>query len=320
MQGEGTMEHRQEIMEWLLGGDVSIQFQARRDLLDQDRPDLQGRIELEGWGARFLARRRPDGHWGKAFYQPKWTNSHYTLLDLKTLQLPQANEAVGESIALIAREQKSDDGGINPGKTIKESDVCINGMFLNYACYFGIDERALHSIVDFVIDQHMQDGGFNCRLNRFGAVHSSMHSTISVLEGIHEYEHQGYRYRLEALKEAEAAGREFLLLHRLYLSDRTGEVIDPKYLMLSFPGRWRYDVLRALDYFRDAGAAWDERMLPALEVLLKKRRRDGRWPLQARHPGQIHFEMEKPGQPSRWNTLRALRVLRTYGDRVDFVT
>ncbi|MEJ2012601.1 MAG: hypothetical protein P8X64_10320 [Anaerolineales bacterium] len=310
------MEYRQEIMEWLLQGDVSIQFQVRRDLLDQERPDLQGRVELEGWGARFLARRRPDGHWGKSFYQPKWTNSHYTLLDLKTLQLPQTNEAVRETIALIAREQKSDDGGINPGKTIKESDVCINGMFLNYACYFGIDEQSLHSIVDFVIDQHMHDGGFNCRLNRSGAVHSSMHSTISVLEGIREYERRGYSYRLEALKAAAAAGREFLLLHRLYLSDRTGEVIDPKYLMLSFPGRWRYDILRALEYFRDASIVWDERMRPALEVLLKKRRRDGRWPLQARHPGQTHFEMEKPGQPSRWNTLRALRVLRTYGDNI----
>lgn len=314
------MDYRQDILDWLLKGDVSIQYQVRRDLLNQEQPELQARIELEGWGARFLAKRRPDGHWGKSFYQPKWTNSHYTLLDLKTLQLPPSNEAVRESIALIAQQQKSDDGGINPSAgTIKESDVCINGMFLNYACYFGIDEQALHSIVDFVIGQHMPDGGFNCRLNRFGAVHSSMHSTISVLEGIHEYERRGYRYRLGALKAAAEAGREFLLIHRLYLSDRTGEVIDPKYLMLSFPGRWRYDILRALEYLRNAGIAWDERMRPALEVLLKKRRRDGRWPLQARHPGQVHFEMEKPGQPSRWNTLRALRVLRQYGDHASIM-
>lgn len=139
-----------------------------------------------------------------------------------------------------------------------------------------------------------------------------MHTTISVLEGVLEYERSGYKYRLGELRRVAATAREFLLIHRLFLSDRTGEVIDPKYLMLSFPGRWRYDILRALDYFQDAHIPWDERMRPALEALLGKRRRDGRWPLQARHPGETHLEMEKPGQPSRWNTLRALRVLRWY--------
>jgi hypothetical protein len=117
------------------------------------------------------------------------------------------------------------------------------------------------------------------------------------------------------LEDAEAAARDFLLVHELFKSDRTGEIIHEDFLRLSFPGRWRYDILRALDYFKDAGVDWDERMGPALEVVLKKRRVDGRWPLQAKIPGKIHFQMEVPGKPSRWNTLRALRVLKAYPKR-----
>jgi hypothetical protein len=302
----------QEIIDWLLQGDISIQYQARRDLLGEERPDLQAKISEDGWGARFLSKRKADGHWGKDFYQPKWISTHYTLLDLKTLQVSSNHDLIRQSVAKIAAGYKGEDGGINPGKTVKESDVCVNGMFLNYACYFGIDEEMTHSIVDFVIEQHMPDGGFNCRKNRSGARHSSMHSTLSLLEGLWEYERSGYGYRLPELQAASRAAREFLLIHQLFLSDRTGEIIHKDFLRLSFPGRWRYDILRALDYFQDAGIPWDERMAPAHEVLVRKRRADGRWPLQAKIPGQVHFEMEKPGQPSRWNTLRAARVFQAY--------
>jgi hypothetical protein len=185
-------------------------------------------------------------------------------------------------------------------------------MFLNYACYFGIEQEHLISIIDFILEQQLPDGGFNCQYNREGAQHSSMHSTISLLEGMWEYKRNGYDYRLTELDAASNAAHEFLLMHRLYKSDRTGEIIHKNFLRLSFPGRWYYDILRALDYFQDAGVSWDERMSDAIEVLLGKRKTDGRWPLQAKIPGQFHFEMEKPGKPSRWNTLRALRVLKRY--------
>ena len=154
--------------------------------------------------------------------------------------------------------------------TIKQSDVCINGMFLNYACYFKVEETALHSVVDFIISQHMPDGGFNCHSNRQGAVHSSLHTTISILEGIQEYVANGYDYRRIELDRIAVEAREFILQHRLYLSDHTGEIIDKRFLMLSYPSRWRYDILRALDYFRTAKVAYDPRMEPALEVLQKK--------------------------------------------------
>jgi hypothetical protein len=301
-----------QIIEWLLEGDVAIQYQVQRDLLGAEMPALRERIAKEGWGARFLQFRRANGHWGRGFYQPKWISTHYTLLELRNLELAPDHPVPIETVNMIVREQKGADGGINPAKTIPQSDVCINGMFLNYGCYFGIEQAELHSVVDFVIGQHMPDGGFNCHANRQGAVHSSLHSTISILEGIWEYGANGYEYRLAELQKLAEAGREFILQHRLFRSDHTGEIIDKRMLMLSYPSRWRYDILRALDYFRAAGVGYDPRMQDALDVVVNKRRSDGTWPVQARHAGQSHFEMEETGGPSRWNTLRVLRVLRYF--------
>lgn len=302
------------ILDWLLAGDVSIRYQVYRDLLGRDRPDLQQQITAEGWGAALLACRRPDGHWGQKFYQPKWTSTHYTLLDLCQLGIGQDHPQARESVSLVIDHEKGSDGGINPAGSVRLSDVCINGMFLNYACYFGVDREKLKPVVDFLLSQHMKDGGFNCRSNRSGAHHSSLHTTVSVLEGITRYRLEGYSYRLEELEAAAAASADFILLHRFYLSDRSGEVINPAFLRLSYPGRWRYDILRALDAFRQANIPWDERMQPALEILHQKRRPQGTWKLQAHHPGKVHIRMEKAGKPSRWNTLRALRVLKHYHD------
>jgi len=300
------------IVDWLLQGDVSIQYQVYRDLLQNPRPDLQERIAHEGWGARFLSVRNPNGTWGRGYYQPKWTSSHYTLMDLKSLQISPANEEIRESVNIIADNEKGDDGGINPSPTIKVSDVCMNGMFLNFACYFGIPQDRIDSVVDFILTQQMDDGGFNCRKNRSGATHSSLHSTLSVLEGILEYSRNAYTYRIAEMKNAAEKSQEFILCHRLFLSDRTGEIIHKDFLRLSYPARWKFDILRALDYFRDAEVPWDERMEAARKVLLSKQRSEGYWTLQAKHPGQVHFEMEKPGLASRWNTLRAMRVLQWY--------
>jgi hypothetical protein len=300
------------IIRWLLEGDVAIQYQTYRDLLGEERPDLQQQIAHTGWGAGFLAAQRPDGHWGQRFYQPKWTSTHYTLLDLRLLNISPDLPSVQNCITQLLQQEKSPDGGINPHTGIGQSDVCVNGMFLNYACYFGAPEKDLESIIDFTLSQHMPDGGFNCRSNRSGAVHSSLHTTLSICEGLWEYERQGYTYRLAELQSAAAASREFILLHQFYLSDRTGKIIHPDFLKFPFPGRWKYNILRALDHFQNSGQPWDSRMQPALDVLLKKQTKDGRWKLNAKHPGQTHFEMEKAGQPSRWNTLRAMRVLRAY--------
>jgi hypothetical protein len=303
------------IIKWLLQGDVSIQYQTTRDLLKNDAKNLQKRIEKEGWGKEFLARRQPDGHWGRAFYQPKWTSSHYTILDLKNLNIARSQSAIKKSIQWIVESEKGDDGGINPGKTIDNSDVCINGMVLNYACYFKQEEKSLRSVVDFLLSQQMPDGGFNCHSNRKGAVHSSLHTTLSVLEGIHEYRSNGYSYRLDALKKAQQESEEFILIHRLFKSDKTGMIIHPNFLKLRYPPRWYYNILRALDYFRVASVPYDPRMQDALDFVMDKKNKNNTWDLAAKHPGDTHFEMEKAGQPSRWITLIALRVLQRYLDR-----
>ncbi len=304
--------NRQEIIKWLLEGDVSIQYQVYRDLLSDERKDFQGRISLEGWGAQFLSKRRTDGHWGMKFYQPKWTSSHYTLLDLRNLCIAPDCREIQETLEMIISTEKGPDGGIRPIGTVQVSDVCINGMFLNYASYFKTAAVKLESVVDFILSQTMPDGGFNCMSNRSGAVHSSLHTTLSVLEGVTEYERNGYLYRLKELRNAAQLSMEFILIHQLFLSDRTGEIIKKDFLRLPYPGRWRYNILRALDYFQYAKQDWDERMDPALKVLLKKRNKDLTWNLQAKHPGQVHFDMEKAGKPSRWNTLRALRVFKHF--------
>ena len=258
-----------QLIAWLLEGDVSVQYQVHRDLLAAEKPDLQDRIATEGWGAQFLSFRKKEGHWGQRFYQPKWISTHYTILDLKNLAISPNNNEIRHSISQVIGKLKGQDGGIFPIGIEKKSDVCVNGMFLNYAAYFWTKEDDLKSIVDFLLSEHMKDGGFNCYSNRKGVIHSSMHSTISVIEGILEYGKNGYKYRLEELQGAEDKSRAFLLKHRLFRSDRNGNIIDKKMIMLSYPSRWRYDILRALDYFQFAGINYDPRMQDALDVLKK---------------------------------------------------
>jgi len=301
-----------EILEWLLNGDVSIQYQTWRDLLGKEKPLLRKRIAKEGWGRKYISKRNADGYWGQHYYQPKWISSHYTILDLRNLYIHPEDIDISQIIAELIGGI-GDDGGIYPVSMDKKSDVCLNGMFLYYACYFGIDEKDLKSIVDFLINVQMDDGGFNCHSNRAGAVHSSLHTTLSVVEGILEYRKNGFNYRIKDLIKAEEESREFILQHKLYQSHRTGEIISKRMTALPYPSRWHYDILRALDYFRSAGCSYDKRMENAIGIILKKRKPDNRWPLQAHHPGQRHFDMEKVGQPSRWNTLRALRVFKHFG-------
>ena len=192
------------------------------------------------------------------------------------------------------------------------SDVCVNGMALGYAAYFGATTAQLRSVAEVLLESRMADGGFNCRWRR-GATHGSVHSTICVLEGVTEYRRRGHDHCAEELAAAADGAVEFLLRHRLYRSESTGEVINPEFTRLHFPARWRYDILRCLDAFRDADVAPDPRMEDALDLLQKRRRPDGSRVLNAHYPGATHAVVEPAGRPSRWITLMALRVLARYG-------
>lgn len=306
-------QSKEEIIDWLLKGDVSIQYQVYRDLKDIHKKNMQNRISAEGWGKRFLLQRNKSGHWGRKFYQPKWISTHYTLLDLRNLNISPDNEIAKETIKLILNSGKATDGGIPLGpSTAVHSDVCVNGMFLNYAAYFKTTEKQLSTIVDSILNELMPDGGFNCRSVRSGAQHSSMHSTISVLEGLHEFIKAGYNYRKAEVKHAISSAEEFILQHQLFLSDHSGNIISKDFLKLTYPCRWKYDILRALDYFQDSRHVWDNRMSAAIEKLMGKKNKSGTWNMHAAHPGQVHFVMEKAGAPSRWNTLRVLRVFKHF--------
>lgn len=278
---------------------------------------LQRRIATEGWGARFLSLQRPDGHWGRGYYQPKWTSTHYTLLDIRNLEPPPDLRTVRSVIEQTLAQMTGPDGGVNFSPTFirenRPTDVCVNGMFLNVAAYFRVTGKRLRELADLLLASRMGDFGWNCEQWR-GATHSSMHTTISVLEGLTAFGGADPAYRAHEIEEAIDAGAGFLLEHELYKSHRTGKMIDECFLMLSYPCRWRYDILRALDWFARAGRPRDPRLRPALEILARKRRVDGTWPLQNRHPGAVHFDMEPTGRPSRWNTLRAARVMMAYGE------
>lgn len=302
----------ERVVAWLLEQDVAVRFQAERDLLGRHHDDLQERIAREGDGAVLLSARGTRGHWGRGFYQPKWTSSHYTLLELRNMGLSRDNPAARETVGLILREEKGRDGGLNPAKTVTVSDACVNGMALGYACYFGAPATQLASIVDFLLGQRLADGGFNCELNRSGARHSSVHTTVSVMEGITEYHHSGYRYRLAELLQARATCGEFLLRHRLYRSEGSGQPIDAEFTRLHHPPRWHFDVLRGLDALGDAGVRSDPRMDDALDVLIGRRRSDGRWVANKAYPGVTHLPPVPAGAPSPWITLIALRVLKKY--------
>jgi hypothetical protein len=305
--------NQQQIIDWLLKGDVAIQYQVWRDLLGIDKKELQTSIAHQGWGRLILNQRNANGHWGDRFYQPKWTSTFYTLLDLRNLNLPSNNAIVQETIELVLQDGKADDGGIPLGpSTVQHSDVCANAMFLNYASYFKTAEKHLHSIIDSILQERMPDGGFNCRTTRTGATHSSLHTTLSVLEGFTQFQKEGHTYRAAEVRSAIKSATAFILLHQLFLSDRTGDIIHKDFLKFTYPCRWRYDIFRALDYFQYAGLKWDDRMQAAMHVLEEKRNKEGTWNMQAAHPGQVHVVMEKAGNASRWNTLRAMRVLKHF--------
>lgn len=295
---------------WLLAGDPAIRWQAQRDLAGASPARVareRRKVATEGWGARLLARQDRGGTWGGGLYTPKWISTTYTLLQLRDLGLAPDNPQAATGCALLLDRGLRRDGGIKYDWG-GSSESCITGMVLSILCRFGYDDERLEILRDHLLERQMPDGGWNCRL-RQGATHASVHTTISVLEALRHYEeHRGRKLR--AVRAAQRRGREFLLVHRLFRSHRTGAVIKDLFLRPAFPPRWHYDVLRARDHFREAGAARDERLAEAVAVLRDQRRPDGRWNLAHRFRGRVFFEMERLGAPSRWITLRALRVLR----------
>ena len=297
-------------LDWLLAGDPSIRWQVRHDLLDAPAREVardRARVATAGWGRRLLEHQDPGGTWAGGLYSPKWTSTTYTLLLLRRCGLPAA-PAARRGVGLLWDGASYFDGGLTPARSVKAPEACVTAMYVALAGYFGYEGPRVDAALEWLLANQLDDGGWNCRTVRFGDRHSSFHTSISALEALAEV--AASRPADARVAAALAGGREFFLEHRLFKSHRDGMVADPVFTKLSFPPRWHYDVLRGLDHFQAVAAPWDDRFADALEVLQDRRRRDGTWPVQHRHTGKAWFEMERTGGPSRWNTLRALRVLR----------
>ncbi len=301
------------VVEWLLDSDPSIRWQVMRDLTREPAAAVAAertKVATEGWGARLLALQAPDGLWGGRPWSHDWTDTFHALELLRRFGLDPESDQARRAVALV-RAHVTWRGGA-PAETPwannrffeGEVEPCINGNVVGTGAYFGVDMTPL---VDRLLGEQLPDGGWNCEVEN-GATVSSFGTTINVLEGLLEHERAiGGSGMLEV---ARRRGEEYLLERRLFRRKSTGEVIDPSWLQFSFPTWYFYDVLRGLDYLRDAGVEGDDRVAQAIAVVEGNRHPDGRWPLQNAHEGEAHFAMDDgEGEPSRWNTLRAMRVL-----------
>ena len=305
------MDAERRIVEWLLEGDPSIRYQTHRDILHSDEEIIsreQKIIAEEGWGAKLLSYRDPNGTWGGGLYSPKWKSTTYTMILLKRLGLPASDPQAVKSCEVLINKGYYKDKGINFFGSLEHSETCVTGIILSILSYFECKDERINDFAEYLVSQQMKDGGWNCQ-TYYGATHGSFHTTVNVLEGLLEYQK---KYKVPEITEIRNKGHEFLLGHRLYKSDKTGNIIDPKMTRFSFPPRWRYDIMRLMDYFRDCGADYDERMEETLNLIRKKRNKDGTWDLQQKYPGKTFFELEEAGKPSRINTLRGLRILNFY--------
>ena len=306
-----------DVLTWLLDGDPAIRWQVLRDLTDASGEDVQAeraRIADEGWGARLLALQGTDGQWAGGTYWPAadddpdsqpWTATTYSLLLLRDFGLDPGSREARHAIELVRDNSRWEEG--NQLFFDGEVEPCINGMTVALGAYFG---ENVDSVVERLAREQLPDGGWNCEAER-GSTRSSFHTTICVLEGL--LEHERATGGTPASRKARYRGEEYLLERGLMRRKSSRELIRPDWLQFSYPTRWFYDVLRGLDYFRAAGGTPDRRIEEALEVVRSKEQPDGRWLLESTHPGKVHFALENgDGQPSRWNTLRALRVLRWY--------
>jgi hypothetical protein len=310
------------LTDFLMSGDPAIRWQTLRDLLDAPEAEWQAERQrtLEtGWGAQLLAQQDADGIWGSGLYSPKWISSTYTLLALIDIGIPVDYAPARQGARLLLDRMLAETCDEVFARKLKDMDRCIVGMLLQIAAYFDVGDPArIGAILDNLLQERMPDGGWNCRKgrkmsNRPAPHHSSFHTTFNVLDGLREYVEQGRGPRREEILAAEAGARELMLQHHLVYSDHTGQVINPHFTRLAYPYRWHYSLLRGLEYFARAGAPRDDRLQQAIDLLNEKRRDDGLWKLEHKYAAKVFFNMEPVGKPSRWITLRAMRVLKFAG-------
>jgi len=294
------------LLDWLLDSDPSIRWQVMLDLMNEPADVVaaeRARVATDGWGARMLDNQGADGSWGGGAFVPHaWTCSSFTLGDLCSFGLDPTSARARQAIERVRGTTWGPEFGDSPFFE-GEVEPCINGRLLATAAYFG---EASEKLCERLLSEQLEDGGWNCEAPK--SKRSSFHSTIAVLEGLLGFERA--KGAVPAVTEARHRGEEYLLERRMFRRRSTGEVVRPEWTQLAYPTRWHYDILWGLDYLRRAGVAPDARVAEAIELVARKRDPDDRWRLEAAYAGAAHVEMEAGiGHPSRWLTLRALRVL-----------
>jgi len=295
------------VIDWLLDADPAIRWQVLQDLTNAPTEIVaaeRSRVASEGWGSRLLDQQRSDGQWGDGIETPFWWSNMYTLLFLRDLGIDPASARARRAIDLVRANVSWGAEFGNSAFFDGEVEPCINGRVVALGAYFG--ERSDH-LVDRLLSEQLVDGGWNCETER-GSVRSSFHTTICVLEGLLAFETSFGA--TSTISEARRRAQEYLLERRLLRRLSTGEIIDPAWTQFAFPTLWHYDVLRALDYLRAAGVKPDARLDEAVAAVIERRQDDGCWRLDVRHRNTLHEELAGTvGEPNRWNTLRARRVL-----------
>jgi hypothetical protein len=303
------MSRAVEATAWLLEADPAIRWQALRDLTDASPEEIaaeRARIPREGLGAAILAAQGADGAWHRAG-APEWLPTLFTFLLLRATGVDRDAPSVRAAVARLEAGFRWDEAFGRKPFFEGEVEPCINGGTLALGAYFG---RPSESLARRLVGEQLEDGGWNCEAPK--SARASFHTTICVLEGLLEYERAVGS--APAIAAARRRGEEYLLERALFRRRSTGEVASPAFLEFPYPPRYQYDVLRALDYFRDAGVRSDARLGDALHVVESRRQADGRWLLDRTHVEALAVPLgETVGEPSRWNTLRAMRVLRSYG-------
>ena len=327
-----------DAIDWLLDSDPAIRWQVMRDLTDAHESLVaaeRARVAREGWGAQLLALQQPHGQWpaGAPAFSPEdadaeqwwhslgperqgtlfpvWTSTTWSLALLMAFGIDPYSAAARHAIGLVRENVRWE----HDGEPFFDGEVepCINGRAVALGAYFGVD---VAPVVERLLGEQMADGGWNCEQEN-GSTRGSFHTTIDVLEGLLAYERAAGS--APELAKAQHRGQEYLLERRMFRRLSTGQVIDhdrktdspATWTQFSYPTFWHYDVLRGLDYLRAADATPDDRVGEAIDLVRSKRDADGRWPLENPHPGELYFAIDDgEGQPSRWNTLRAMRVLR----------
>ncbi|HEY2476400.1 MAG TPA: hypothetical protein VGI19_16590 [Candidatus Cybelea sp.] len=294
------------VIRWLLDGDPAIRWQVMRDLMDEPEAVFareRSRVANEGWGKALLDRQAPEGWWHAN--DRGWMITMDALALLREMGLDPASVAAQRAISRVKANLRWKSLGNRPYFD-GETEACINGAILAFGSYFG--ERC-DRIVDRLLGEQLADGGWNCEAPP--STRSSFNSTIRVLEGLLEFERAWGAGT--AVTDARLKAQEYLLERRMFRRLSNGEVVNGAWTFFTFPTRWHYDVLRGLDYLRSAGVEPDERVAEAIGVVKARRGQDDGWPMDLLHEDRLGFPVEtETGKESRWNTLRALRVLRWY--------